>query len=129
MLNKIRNVSFLGISPFKNFWGYSPLSVPVIPQLKDGGTLNMGQMFIAREAGAELVGGFGNKTGVMNNDDIVHSVSKGVYDAVRSAMSGQGGDSSPQRIVVNVMGDTLVDRTISATNRKSLIDGKTVINV
>ena len=36
MLNKIRNVSILGVSPFKGFWGQSPLKVPQIPKLKTG---------------------------------------------------------------------------------------------
>lgn len=47
----------------------------------------IGQMFIAREAGPELVGTLGGHTAVMNNDQIVASVSDGVYRAVRSAMT------------------------------------------
>lgn len=56
------------------------------------GTTNApyGQMFIAREAGPELVGTIGGHTAVMNNDQIVASVSDGVYRAVKSAM-GNGG--------------------------------------
>ena len=49
-----------------------------------------GQMFVARENGAELVGKLGGGTAVMNNDQIVASVSDGVYKAVSAAMSGQG---------------------------------------
>ena len=37
--------------------------------------------FVAREAGPELVGTIGNHTAVMNNDQIVASVSAGVYRA------------------------------------------------
>lgn len=102
---------------------------PRIPMLADGGMLNAGQMFIAREAGPELVGSYGNKTAVMNNDDIVASVSRGVYQAVKSAMGSIGGNDSPTHIIVKVGEDTLVDRIISGTNRKSVIDGRTVINV
>ena len=102
---------------------------PRIPMLADGGMLNAGQMFIAREAGPELVGSYGSKTAVMNNDDIVASVSRGVYQAVKSAMGSIGGNDSPTHIIVKVGEDTLVDRIISGTNRKSLIDGRTVINV
>lgn len=39
------------------------------------------QLFVAREAGPELVGTIGNHTAVMNNDQIVASVSAGVYRA------------------------------------------------
>lgn len=67
------------------------LKLLVIPKLAEGGILQSGQMFIAREAGPELVGSFGAKTAVMNNNQIVESVSRGVYQAVRSAMgSGNG---------------------------------------
>ncbi len=53
-----------------------------------GGMPKTGQMFVAREAGPELVGKIGNNTAVMNNNQIVSSVSDGVYKAVVSAMSG-----------------------------------------
>lgn len=46
-----------------------------------GGFPDIGQMFIAREAGAELVGNIGGRTAVMNNDQIVESVSDGVARA------------------------------------------------
>ena len=51
------------------------------PKLANGGLVNEGQMFIAREAGPELVGTIGNRTAVMNNDQIVESVAMGVADA------------------------------------------------
>lgn len=46
-----------------------------------------GQLFIAREAGPELVGTIVGHTSVMNNDQIVASVSDGVARAVRSVMA------------------------------------------
>ena len=66
------------------------LSVTRIPlaSFAQGGFPDTGQMFLAREAGPELVGTIGSRTAVVNNDQIVQSVSAGVYDAVRSAMSG-----------------------------------------
>ena len=59
-----------------------------------GGLPNQGQMFIAREAGAELVGSIGNSTAVMNNDQIVASVSNGVYKAVMAAMGGMSNNTT-----------------------------------
>lgn len=56
-----------------------------------GGFPTDGEMFIAREAGPEMVGTIGNKTAVVNNDQIVESVSRGVYQAVASAMGQSGG--------------------------------------
>ena len=36
LLNKIRNTSFLGVSPFKSLWKQDPLPVPQIPKLNVG---------------------------------------------------------------------------------------------
>ena len=49
----------------------------------EGGFARVGEMFIAREAGPELVGSIGNKTAVANNDQIVDSVAGGVATANR----------------------------------------------
>ena len=61
-----------------------------IQQYASGGTPNQGQMFVAREAGPELVGTLGGHTAVMNNDQIVASVSSGVAKAVSAAMGRVG---------------------------------------
>lgn len=59
-----------------------------ITKYASGGTPNMGQLFYAREAGPELVGTLkGRGTAVMNNDQIVTSVSQGVSDAVYNVMT------------------------------------------
>ena len=58
-----------------------------------GGTPMSGQMFIAREAGPELVGTIGGSTAVMNNDQIVSSVSDGVARAVAAVLGGSQRDS------------------------------------
>lgn len=47
-----------------------------------GGLPDYGQMFIAREAGPELVGTIGGHTSVVNNEQIVASVASGVASAV-----------------------------------------------
>lgn len=49
-----------------------------IPTFADGGFVDQGQLFIAREAGAEMVGAIGRKTTVANNDQIVEGISAGV---------------------------------------------------
>lgn len=51
----------------------------------------MGELFVAREAGPELVGSIGGRAAVANNDQIVTAVSEGVYRAVLAAMGQQGG--------------------------------------
>ena len=64
-------------------------TIKLILGMKDGGFVDQGQLFIAREAGPELVGTIGSRTAVVNNDQIVESVSRGVYQAVVAAMSSQ----------------------------------------
>lgn len=76
-----------------------------------GGIPNMGQMFVAREAGPELVGTLGGHTAVMNNDQIVQSVSDGVYRAVSAAMRGQKTSSSNQPVQIVLDGKVIFDST------------------
>ena len=47
MLNAIRNVSVLGISPFQNMWGVNPLPVPQIPMLARGAVIPANRQFLA----------------------------------------------------------------------------------
>lgn len=66
------------------FFGGSPVTLlqkVSIPRLEDGGFVDEGQLFIAREAGAEMVGGIGQRTAVANNDQIVEGISAGVSSA------------------------------------------------
>ena len=56
-------------------------------QYSGGGLPGMGQMFIAREAGPELVGTIGGRTAVMNNNQIVASVSDGVFNALNPVLT------------------------------------------
>lgn len=74
-----------------------------IPLMADGGMVETGQLFIAREAGAEMVGRIGNHTSVANNDQIVEGISEGVYNAVVSAM----GNRETQDIVINLDGEVI----------------------
>ena len=52
-----------------------------IKEKADGGFLNQGEIFIANEKGAEMIGTVGGKTAVANNDQIVESISIGVAKA------------------------------------------------
>lgn len=60
---------------------YTRVTLWNIPELAKGGFPDTGSMFIAREAGPELVGTLGNRTAVANNDQIVDGIRKGVADA------------------------------------------------
>lgn len=63
-----------------------------IPKFANGGYPLPGQLFMANEAGPEMVGRIGSRTAVASNDQIVQGISSGVYDAVLAAMGqSQGG--------------------------------------
>ena len=59
----------------------SPSVSVSVPAYASGGFPEQGQMFIAREAGAEMVGSIGRRTAVANNDQIVSGIAGGVAEA------------------------------------------------
>ena len=104
-----------------------------ITQYASGGTPTQGQMFIAREAGPELVGTLGGKTAVMNNDQIVASVSNGVYqaNAEQNALLRQQNQllmqiaSKDTQVVANVSVSDIING-IQRMNRRA---GKSIVPV
>ncbi len=74
-----------------------------------GGFPDVGQMFIARERGPELVGTIRGRSAVANNDQIIAGISSGVYEAVLAAMQAMGGNK-PQNI--NLENNIIVDGKI-----------------
>ena len=85
----------------------------------NGGFVDEGQMFVAREAGPELVGNIGSKTGVINNDQIVRSVSNGVASAVANVLVGSDFDSSKddRPIIIQINGRE-VARAVNEENKR-----------
>lgn len=65
-----------------------------------GGYPDEGQLFMAGEAGPELVGTIGGRTAVATNSDIVASVSEGVYEAVSSALGSGSFGNQPVNVRV-----------------------------
>lgn len=58
------------------------ITTPSLKLKAEGGFLNKGEMFIARERGPEYVGSIGGQTAVANNDQIVDGISAGVAKAI-----------------------------------------------
>lgn len=92
------------------------LNLPGFPKVKFnkyglGGIPDVGEIFVAREAGPELVGMIGNSSAVMNNDQIVKSVSDGVARAVQSVMS----PDMLRNIIYNAMDHALKENTADIT--------------
>lgn len=81
-INDMFHIQFNGLSvmgiPLIPAFDIRLVNIPHIPFFEDGGFPNEGQLFIAREAGAEMVGAMGRRTAVANNDQIVEGISAGV---------------------------------------------------
>ncbi len=96
-----------------------------------GGFPETGQMFIAREAGPELVGTIGNRNAVVNNDQIVAGISEGVADANAEQNALLREEISVLRQIL-AKDATYISQPgtgdfISGINRKNRRDGKTVV--
>ena len=58
-----------------------------LPRLATGGMVEAGQLFIANEAGPEMVGTMGGNTTVANNEQIVSGIQRGVEIAVSQILA------------------------------------------
>lgn len=85
-----------------------------VKQYKDGGYPEEGQLFIAREAGAEMVGSMGGRTAVANNDQIVEGISQGVYEATIRANAQVSGRKGKD-IVLKIDGRELARANVGNT--------------
>ena len=85
-----------------------------IPKLEHGGFVDEGQLFVAREAGAEMVGTIGQRTAVANNDQIVEAVSAGVYAAVSVAIT-ENTNRDVQPVVVYLDGKQIYNSVQKTT--------------
>lgn len=129
-LEKIRDIEILNISPFS---GLKTINIPQIPLLAGGGMVNAGTAFIAGEAGAEVVANIGNRTGVMNTDEMQESVARGVADANTEQNALLREEISILRKLLdkdtNVTAYVGTGSLISGLERKNRRDGKTVVPV
>ena len=97
-----------------------------------GGTPEMGTMFYAGEAGAEVVANVGNKTGVMNVEQLSAGVEQGVLYANESQNALLREQNTLLRAILNKnygAGNTSGVDFISAAQQKNRRDGKTIIPV
>lgn len=70
--------------------GRISLKTRTVSAYAEGGVPQSGQLFVANEAGPELVGNIGGRTAVANAVQIVEAVAKGVARAVRQALAESG---------------------------------------
>lgn len=117
-------------------WDLSPLGALVnigkkIFGFANGGFPDAGQLFIAREAGAEMVGSLGGHTAVANNDQIV----EGIREGVEAAMERQNQLLRRQNELLQALlekegsAEINVSSFYQAVNRTNKRNGKTIIPV
>lgn len=107
---------------------YEALGLSGWPQLNwytyaQGGFPDVGEMFIAREAGPELVGSIGRKTAVANNDQIISGIEGGVYRGMMAANSTNKGGSQTIHIINEIDGDKVGEKVIQYHNGKVIQTG------
>lgn len=88
---------------------------PRINYRASGGTVDRGDLFIAGEAGPELVTSFGGESTVMNMDQIISTIAQSV------ALASGGGDIT---IPISLDGGILDTVIVTAQQRKSLRSGR-----
>ena len=130
LINGLNKISFdvpswvPGIGGKKFGFNIANINQISIPRLAEGGFVEQGQMFIAREAGPELVGSIGNKTAVANNDQIVSGIEAGVYRAVVAAnASNRTGGTQTIRIINEIDGDVVGEKVIQYHNGRVIQTG------
>lgn len=117
-------------------WDLSPIGALVnlgksIFGFASGGFPDAGQLFIAREAGAEMVGSMGGHTAVANNGQIV----EGIREGVEAAMERQNQLLRRQNELLQALlekegsAEINVSSFYQAVNRTNQRNGKTIIPV
>ena len=117
-------------------WDLTPIGALVnlgkkIFGFANGGFPDAGQLFIAREAGAEMVGSLGGHTAVANNDQIV----EGIREGVEAAMERQNQLLRRQNELLQALlekegnAEINVSSFYQAVNRTNQRNGKTIIPV
>lgn len=102
------------------------LDYPSWAAYKHGGFPPTGQMFIAREAGPEMVGSIGGRTAVANNDQIVEGISAGVEwaNAKQNALLAEQNSLLRQLLAKDTNIEISANSISQGLNRKNQREGK-----
>jgi hypothetical protein len=124
MLNKIRNVNVLGITPFSGLWKENPLAVPQIPKLAKGGIVDSPTLAMIGEAGKEAVV-------PLENTSFVTTLASAIANEISKKLNNKGADSSSNKgDIVLKIGDVEFGRiAIKAINEVQRSAGATLLIV
>lgn len=119
-LDFIHNVEILGVKPFSYINRVEVPQIPKIPTYAQGGFPETGEMFIARESGAEMVGTIGNHTAVANNDQIVTAIEAAVFRAMSQLRNN---NTITVNATMEVDGEAMAHKTFTVHNDEVLRTG------
>jgi len=138
ILDKIKSLFSGSISfphiKLPHLWvkGSFSLNPPQVPQFgvayyAAGGFPDAGQLFIANEAGPELVGSMNGRTTVANQEQIIEGIKRGVTEAMMSVMGTQNRQGKNE-VVVNINGREFYRATYSDMKAVSKEHGISLVN-
>ena len=122
VIYSIKNFSIAGMKPFSGLWYISVPSIPLL-QYASGGFPNVGEMFIARENGPELVGTMGGRNVVANNQQIEEGIAKASYSGMKQALMETNANQSGDVYVQNTVkiGDETISKSIKKANKDEVL--------
>jgi hypothetical protein len=109
LLDKIRKVPGLG--------GLQKLNTISIPRMAEGGLPQVGQMFIANERGAELVGHIGGQSFVANQNQVLDLIDKKLQNA---------GGLNNATFIVQVGDEQIAKKVLKDLNGMAKSNGKVI---
>lgn len=142
IISKLNSFSFttpswlpLGLGGKKFGLNIPKITLGRVSFFAEGGFPAMGQLFIANEAGPEMVGQVGRKTAVANNEQITQGIAIAVRDANQDLISVMYSVASQIVRAVEEGGDVYMDgykvgeRVTASQNRQNRVYGRTLQNV
>lgn len=122
MIDGLNNIHIDMPDFVKDTFGVSSIgfSIPRLQRFAQGGFVNEGQLFIANEAGAEMVGSMDGKTAVANNEQITDGIRAAVVEGIVSVLPSILSSTTPQNgngDVVLMMDGKEVARAVNKANQ------------
>jgi hypothetical protein len=128
---KIKKVEAVGNTSFtlSVSGGVGKGSEVYVREYAAGGFINTGEVFIAREAGPEMVGTIGGRTAVANNDQIVQGIASGVASAQSAQNALLREQNAILRDILNKGSGVTTGSIASAFERANRREGSTLVAV
>ena len=96
------------------------VSLGYLPTFARGGFPENGQLFLANEAGPELVGKIGSQNAVANSRQIIEGIKQGVLEAMKES-------DGTQHINLYLDGKQITDVVVKGIRNQSRVLGRSVV--